>query len=50
MLNLIQALDEAKVDYVKWIEQPENILTAIATRPYPKEEIKHLFKKCQLFR
>ena len=31
-----------------WIEQPEDVATALATRPYDKEDIGHLFKKCNL--
>ena len=50
MQKLTEQLDEAKIDYRKWVEQPENILTALATKPYIKEEVKDLFKKCQLFR
>ncbi len=33
-----------------WIEQPENIPTCIATKPYPKHEIEKFFKKFKLFK
>ena len=33
-----------------WVEQPENIPTAIALKPYPRSEVAPLLKKYQLFR
>jgi hypothetical protein len=31
-----------------WIEQPEGYPTCLATKPYPKEEVAHHFKKLNL--
>ena len=50
--NQLRALGEqltaAGVEHCVWIEQPEDVATALATRPYDKEDIGHLFKKCNL--
>jgi len=48
--KVIEKLEDAKLDYKSWTEQPENILTAIATKPYRREDVGDAFKKCQLFR
>ncbi|CAD7703632.1 unnamed protein product [Ostreobium quekettii] len=46
--NLSNKLQEANVDHKLWVEQPENFATCLATRPYPKPEIQHHFKKLKL--
>ena len=33
-----------------WLEQPENMPTAIALKPYPASRVKPLLKKYQLFK
>ena len=38
------------LDMLEWIEQPENILTALAFKPYPKEEIHPFLKHLPLLR
>ena len=48
--SLSTKLTENKVDHKLWIEQPENIPTCIATKPYPKSEIQSYFKKFKLFK
>ena len=48
--SLSAKLTENKVDHKLWIEQPENIPTCIATKPYPKSEIQSYFKKFKLFK
>ncbi len=50
LLKLSERLKEASVDHKVWVEQPEDYPTCLATKPYAKEEVNHLFKKCQLFR
>jgi peptidyl-tRNA hydrolase len=45
-----QQFTEANIDFVEWIEQPENQLTCIVSRPYEPEEIRPLLKKCSLFK
>ncbi|XP_004696124.1 putative peptidyl-tRNA hydrolase PTRHD1 [Echinops telfairi] len=48
--ELARTLQEKSVDHTLWLEQPENIATCIALRPYPKEEVSQLLKKFRLFR
>jgi peptidyl-tRNA hydrolase len=45
---LAEKLTENGVAHKLWLEQPENAATCLATRPYRKEEIAFLFKKCNL--
>ena len=46
-----QLLDEQSLSHYQWIEQPENIFTALATAPYRKSEVGEVFRKnCQLLR
>jgi len=33
-----------------WVEQPENYLTCLATKPYPKPDIQDYFKKYKLMK
>nr|XP_002737152.2 PREDICTED: putative peptidyl-tRNA hydrolase PTRHD1-like [Saccoglossus kowalevskii] len=48
--KLAEKLQEDKIDHKLWIEQPENIPTCLAAKPYPKEEIQKYFKKFKLFK
>ena len=48
LVNLAAKLAEAGVDHKRWMEQPENFPTCLATRPYPKAEVAAHFKKCNL--
>ncbi|KAM7536799.1 hypothetical protein Aperf_G00000084396 [Anoplocephala perfoliata] len=45
---LTERLENEKIDFVLWREKPENILTAVALRPYPKKAVKHLFSDYSL--
>ncbi|THD21286.1 Peptidyl-tRNA hydrolase II [Fasciola gigantica] len=45
---LATRLTEAGVEHWLWIEQPENLATALATRPYPKSEVQACFKGLKL--
>ncbi|KAK8805205.1 hypothetical protein WA588_000146, partial [Blastocystis sp. NMH] len=36
LLDVDSKLKEGNIDHVVWREQPENIITAIATKPYAK--------------
>ncbi|XP_074845134.1 putative peptidyl-tRNA hydrolase PTRHD1 [Carettochelys insculpta] len=47
---LAETLKEHNVDHKVWIEQPENIATCIALRPYPKEEVHQHLKKFKLLK
>ncbi|KAL1508925.1 hypothetical protein ABEB36_003744 [Hypothenemus hampei] len=48
--DLSKALEENNIKHKMWIEQPENIPTCIAVKPYPKEEVQRYFKKFKLFK
>ncbi|KAL5106382.1 putative peptidyl-tRNA hydrolase PTRHD1 [Taenia crassiceps] len=39
---LSQRLEGEHIDFVLWREQPENILTALALRPYQKKVVRNL--------
>ncbi|VVC88269.1 unnamed protein product [Leptidea sinapis] len=43
-------LKENSIDHKLWIEQPENIPTCVALKPYPKEEVKKYFGKFKLYK
>ncbi|XP_070533424.1 putative peptidyl-tRNA hydrolase PTRHD1 [Ptychodera flava] len=48
--KLSDKLQEDNIDHKLWIEQPENIPTCLASKPYPKEQIQKYFKKFKLFK
>ncbi|XP_052086494.1 putative peptidyl-tRNA hydrolase PTRHD1 [Mytilus californianus] len=48
--SLSSVLTENSIDHKLWIEQPENISTCIAVRPYNKETVQQFFKEFKLFR
>ncbi|GMJ07781.1 hypothetical protein like AT5G10700 [Hibiscus trionum] len=48
ILNLAEKLSAGGIDHKLWIEQPENIPTCLATKPYPKSEVSSFFKKLKL--
>ncbi|KAH1012949.1 putative peptidyl-tRNA hydrolase PTRHD1 [Dendroctonus ponderosae] len=50
IISLKNTLEEKGISHKTWIEQPENIATCIAVKPYPKEEIQRYFKKFKLFK
>lgn len=50
LIKLGELLKERQIDHYSWIEQPENFITCIATKPYRKPDVGDAFKKCQLFR
>ncbi|MCJ8750067.1 hypothetical protein PDJAM_G00195170 [Pangasius djambal] len=59
---VLQAADEASLTHLSttlgengivhklWVEQPENIPTCLALKPYPKETVQHFLKKFKLFK
>ncbi|XP_006055127.1 putative peptidyl-tRNA hydrolase PTRHD1 [Bubalus bubalis] len=47
---LAEMLQQKNIDHKLWMEQPENIPTCIALRPYPKEEVSQYLKKFRLFK
>ncbi|XP_059640343.1 uncharacterized protein LOC132282621 isoform X2 [Cornus florida] len=50
ILNLSEKLKAAGIAHKLWIEQPENIPTCLATKPYPKSIVSSFFKKLKLFK
>lgn len=50
ILKLKLSLEENHIAHKLWIEQPENIPTCLATKPYRKEEVQQYFKKFKLLK
>ncbi|KAF2283553.1 hypothetical protein GH714_011970 [Hevea brasiliensis] len=48
LLNLSEKLSAGGIAHKLWIEQPENIPTCLATKPYPKSIVALFFKKLKL--
>ncbi|GAB4833089.1 hypothetical protein Ancab_007148 [Ancistrocladus abbreviatus] len=48
MLRLSEKLNASGIVHKLWIEQPENIPTCLATKPYPKSVVSSFFKKLKL--
>ncbi|NP_001090397.1 peptidyl-tRNA hydrolase domain containing 1 L homeolog [Xenopus laevis] len=50
LTSLSETLNQAGIDHKLWMEQPENIATCIALRPYVKEEVHKYVKKFKLMK
>ena len=50
LTELSSLLKENSVEHHLWIEQPENIPTAIAVKPYYKHNVEQFFSKYKLYR
>ncbi|CAN7939099.1 unnamed protein product [Ixodes hexagonus] len=50
LTELSKKLAAAGVDHKLWMEQPENIPTCLATKPYPKASVQAHFKNFKLFK
>jgi len=48
--QLAEVLTVNGIDHKLWIEQPENIATCLATKPYQKQEIQQHFSALKLFK
>lgn len=48
--RLSDTLAAARVAHVAWREQPENVLTALATAPCDRAAVQQYFKKLRLFK
>jgi len=48
--TLSETLEANNVHHKLWIEQPENIPTCVAAKPYSKQEVQQYFKDFKLFR
>lgn len=49
LTSLAQSLAENNIDHKLWIEQPENIPTCIAIKPYLKPDVHKFLKKFKLY-
>ena len=50
LTELSTLLKENSVEHYLWTEQPENIPTAIAVKPYYKHNVEQFFSKYKLYR
>ncbi|XP_078712691.1 putative peptidyl-tRNA hydrolase PTRHD1 isoform X1 [Lampetra fluviatilis] len=50
LIQLSEKLTVENIQHKLWVEQPENIPTCLALRPYPKEQVHHLLKKFKLLK
>lgn len=48
LMRLSEKLTENNIEHYVWREQPEDYATCVALRPYRKEEVRELLKKCHL--
>ena len=49
LLLLAENLRAKGIVHKVWMEQPENMPTAIALKPYPQSQVAHLLSKYKLF-
>ncbi|XP_053105290.1 putative peptidyl-tRNA hydrolase PTRHD1 [Hemicordylus capensis] len=50
LATLATTLQQNSIDHKLWIEEPEHIITCLALRPYPKEEVHQYLKKFKLLK
>lgn len=50
LIRLADNLKQSGLPYVLWREQPENIVTALASHPSPRSAVKKYFSKFRLFK
>lgn len=50
VLKLAEKLEQNGIQHVVWKEQPENFVTALAAKPYPRSVVKPYFNKFRLFK
>uniref|UniRef100_L7M2B4 peptidyl-tRNA hydrolase n=1 Tax=Rhipicephalus pulchellus TaxID=72859 RepID=L7M2B4_RHIPC len=50
LISLSETLEAANIDHKLWTEQPENIPTCLATKPYVKADVQKFFKDFKLFK
>ncbi|XP_013192371.2 putative peptidyl-tRNA hydrolase PTRHD1 [Amyelois transitella] len=48
--KVAEKLKENSIDHKLWIEQPENIPTCLALKPYPKDQVKKYVGKFKLYK
>ncbi|NXT28896.1 PTRD1 hydrolase, partial [Syrrhaptes paradoxus] len=47
---LAETLKQHSIDHEVWTEQPENVATCLALRPYPKDQVHQHLKKFKLLK
>ncbi|NXN30517.1 PTRD1 hydrolase, partial [Nycticryphes semicollaris] len=47
---LAETLKQNSIDHQVWTEQPENVATCLALRPYPKDQVHQHLKKFKLLK
>ncbi|KAA0708432.1 putative peptidyl-tRNA hydrolase PTRHD1 [Triplophysa tibetana] len=50
LTTLSNTLSEKSIAHKLWMEQPENIPTCLALKPYPKDTVQPFLKKFKLFK
>ncbi|XP_053316584.1 putative peptidyl-tRNA hydrolase PTRHD1 [Spea bombifrons] len=50
LTSLAETLKKENIDHKAWVEQPENIPTCIALRPYPKEQVQPYLRRLKLLK
>jgi len=50
LLHVHNLLDENQIKHYLWNEQPENIPTALAIKPYKRTDVEQYFKNYKLYR
>ena len=50
LLSVADILKNNNIDHIAWREQPENYITAIATKPYAKSSFGTLLRHLKLLR
>ncbi|XP_035756627.1 putative peptidyl-tRNA hydrolase PTRHD1 [Egretta garzetta] len=50
LTTLAETLKQHGVDHEVWTEQPENVATCLALRPYPKDQVHQHLKKFKLLK
>ncbi|KAI0230276.1 putative peptidyl-tRNA hydrolase PTRHD1, partial [Lamellibrachia satsuma] len=48
--ELSRTLENESIDHKLWMEQPENVATCLATKPYRKDKVQKYFKTFKLFK
>ncbi|XP_046375630.1 putative peptidyl-tRNA hydrolase PTRHD1 [Haliotis rufescens] len=48
--ELSESLTQDGIQHKLWMEQPEDIATCVAAKPYTKQEVQKYFKKFKLFK
>ncbi|XP_076873468.1 putative peptidyl-tRNA hydrolase PTRHD1 [Brachyhypopomus gauderio] len=48
--ELSATLTEKGIEHKLWVEQPENMPTCLALKPYPKDAVQPFLKKLKLFK